>query len=203
MFPLSTIESRSFRLLCFQCCGYNSSLSWGGFFVEVFMGVLDRCIIDPSSFQGQVLFLISTHSVYCKGTLCDFSLQSKPAMESSEGWNPKFLLRKAAAPQPVSSFVNRWLHPHESSGNRWDLQRPHSRSWILLSFKSIGSSALENYCNEGKVMVITKVIWRTHSLLLMTWNWELLSKQRGVGLYGKNWKTPIIWIAMMRRSARS
>lgn len=51
------------------------------FFVGGFMRVLDRCITDASSFQGQVLFLIPMHSVYCTGTLCDFSLQSKPVME--------------------------------------------------------------------------------------------------------------------------
>lgn len=45
------------------------------------MGVLDRCIIDASSFQGQVLFLISTDSVYCNGTLCGFCHQSKPGTE--------------------------------------------------------------------------------------------------------------------------
>lgn len=49
-----------------------------------------------------------------------------------------------------------------------------------MSCKSIGSSDLENDCNEGKVMVIRKVIWRTHSLFLMKLG--LLSKQWSVGL---------------------
>lgn len=116
--------------------------------------------------------------------------------------NPNFL-RMDAAPQPLSSWCQQALHCHDSSGHRWHLQRPHRRSWILLFSKPIGNNGLEHDCDEGEVIAISKVIPRTHSLFLMTWSWELLSKQWRVVFYRKNWKTPIIWIAVTRRSAGS
>lgn len=138
---------------------------------------VDRCTIDASSFEGQLLFLVSLHSIYRNGALFAFSLQSKPIMQQSEDQNPKVLLRVAAAPQPVSSCCQQAVHHHNSSGHRWHLERPHKRNWILLSCKSIGDNGLDNVCTEVKVVVICKVVWRTHSLFLVTWNWELLSKQ--------------------------
>lgn len=89
------------------------------------------------------------------------------------------------------------------SEHRWDLQRPHRRSWILLSSKSIGSSGLENDCNEGKVMVIRKLL---EGHILCFWWHEAGNYSQNSGeldSYRKNWKTQIIWVAVMRRSARS
>lgn len=79
---------------------------------------MDRCTIDASSFEGQVLFLVSLHSVYRNRALFAFSLQSKPIMHQSEDQNPKVLLRAAAAPQPVSSCCQQAVHHHSSSGRR-------------------------------------------------------------------------------------
>lgn len=77
------------------------------------------------------------------------------------------------------------------SGHRWHLQR---RSWIPLSSESISNNGLESYCNEVKFTVISKTDLK--DTFLMTWSWELLSKQWRVGLYRKNWTTLIIWIAL-------